>query len=380
MLKRKFKIIALLFVMISTLTLSTVRAENETENASAISEDSATVTSNEQDLETTSSSGETSAIASYENNFKKGDVYLTGNDVVVNDIIDGNLFVFANSVTINSQIGGDAFILAGTVNVGEQGYIFSNLFTCAQNVNISGVVYDLYTTAQTVSINGYVYRDIHVGTNILNINGTIGRNAFVGANQINFAQPSEQNSEEQQVTSQGIINGDLNYSAPNEISIPEGFVSTAIIIWLLCLWITPKFLSNTTNIISKKLLSVIGYGLLTPIVIAVAFVILLILGITSKIALLGLSLLLLLLAISSSIFVITINRLICQKFKIEKTIGIFGMLILSSIVLWAIGLIPYVGSAINIITSLIGLGIIVTNIIPVREKTKKTKKTDKIEK
>ena len=148
-------------------------------------------------------------------------------------------------------------------------------------------------------------------------------------------------------------------------------------------WITPKFLSNTTNIISKKLLSVIGYGLLTPIVIAVAFVILLILGITSKIALLGLSLLLLLLAISSSIFVITINRLICQKFKIEKTIGIFGMLILSSIVLWAIGLIPYVGSAINIITSLIGLGIIVTNIIPVREKTKKTnktKKTDKIEK
>ena len=312
MLKRKFKIIALLFVMISTLTLSTVRAENETENASAISEDSATVTSNEQDLETTSSSGETSAIASYENNFKKGDVYLTGNDVVVNDIIDGNLFVLANSVTINSQIGGDAFILAGTVNVGEQGYIFSNLFTCAQNVNISGVVYDLYTTAQTVSINGYVYRDIHVGTNMLNINGTIGRNAFVGANQINFAQPSEQNSEEQQVTSQGIINGDLNYSAPNEISIPEGsvsgsanysksteksslnikdymislggFVSTAIIIWLLCLWITPKFLSNTTNIISKKLLSVIGYGLLTPIVIAVAFVILLILGITSKIA------------------------------------------------------------------------------------------------
>ena len=246
---------------------------------------------------------------------------------------------------------------------------------------------------------------------MLNINGTIGRNAFVGANQINFAQPSEQNSEEQQVTSQGIINGDLNYSASKEISIPEGsvsgsanysksteksslnikdymislggFVSTAIIIWLLCLWITPKFLSNTTNIISKKLLSVIGYGLLTPIVIAVAFVILLILGITSKIALLGLSLLLLLLAISSSIFVITINRLICQKFKIEKTIGIFGMLILSSIVLWAIGLIPYVGSAINIITSLIGLGIIVTNIIPVREKTKKTKKTkktDKIEK
>ena len=50
---------------------------------------------------------------------KKGDVYLTGNDVVVNDIIDGNLFVFANSVTINSQIGGDAFILAKKLIIDE---------------------------------------------------------------------------------------------------------------------------------------------------------------------------------------------------------------------------------------------------------------------
>ena len=54
------------------------------------------------------------------------------------------------------------------------------------------------------------------------------------------------------------------------------------------------------------------------------------------------------------------------------------MLILSSIVLWAIGLIPYVGSAINIITSLIGLGIIVTNIIPVREKQRKQRKQIKL--
>ena len=47
------------------------------------------------------------------------------------------------------------------------------------------------------------------------------------------------------------------------------------------------------------------------------------------------------------------------------------MLILSSIVLWAVVLIPYLGSVVNLITSITGLGIIITNIIPVREKKDK---------
>lgn len=397
MLKKLFKTITLVLIMVLTLSVFTI-------NVKAV-DDPETVnkeTVNDQGVELTDNSEETNTETSSDNTFKKGDVYLSGDNVTIDYIVDGNLFVLANSVTINSQIGGDAFILAKTINVGEQGYIFSNLFTCAQDIKVSGVVYDLYTLAQTVNIEGYIYRDIHVSTNTLNINGTIGRNAFVNSTQINFPQNSDdnsENSEETQVASQGIINGDLNYSSSKEASIPEGsvvgsanytknsvfsassiknymlslggFVSTVVIIWLLCLWITPKFLSNTNDIISKKLLSVIGYGLLTPIVIAVAFVILLILGITSKIALLGLALLILLLAISSSIFVITINRLICQNLKIEKTIGIFGMLILSSIVLWAVGLIPYLGSVVNLITSITGLGIIITNIIPIREKKDK---------
>ena len=355
MLKKLFKAITLVLIMVLTLSVFTINVK-AVDDPETVNEE----TVNDQGVELTDNSEETNTETSSDNTFKKGDVYLSGDNVTIDYIVDGNLFVLANSVTINSQIGGDAFILAKTINVGEQGYIFSNLFTCAQDIKVSGVVYDLYTLAQTVNIEGYIYRDIHVSTNTLNINGTIGRNAFANSTQINFPQNSDDNSEETQVA-----------SLKNYMLSLGGFVSTVVIIWLLCLWITPKFLSNTNDIISKKLLSVIGYGLLTPIVIAVAFVILLILGITSKIALLGLALLILLLAISSSIFVITINRLICQNLKIEKTIGIFGMLILSSIVLWAVGLIPYLGSVVNLITSITGLGIIITNIIPVREKKDK---------
>ena len=39
------------------------------------------------------------------------------------------------------------------------------------------------------------------------------------------------------------------------------------------------------------------------------------------------------------------------------------MLVASSIILWAIGLIPFVGSIIEIIAVLLGLGIIVSSIV-----------------
>lgn len=391
MLKNKFKIIALLTVIILTLMVPIVRAENETAGETTENEIVA-INEDAGEEDPANSTGTT------DDNFKKGDVYLAGDEVTIDYVVDGNLFVFANKVTINSQIGGDAFIFAKSVTISEQGYIFSNLFTFAQDVTISGVVYDLYTAAQKVDITGYIYRDIRVGTNTLNINGVVGRNAFVEANNINFAQS---NNEEAGITSQGIINGDFNYTTSQEISIPEGsvsgnvnytkaeesntvsiqsyimslgrFLATVVILWLLCLWLAPKFLHNTNNLIPKKLLPIVAYGILTPIAIIIAFVILLLLGITVNIALLALGLLFLILAISSSIFVISINNLVCSKLKIEKSIGKFGMLIVSSAILWLINLIPYVGSLVAFVASIIGLGTVMISIIPHKETSTETK-------
>ena len=380
MLKNKLKIIALLTVIILSLMIPIVRAENETVDQ----------TTENQVMPINEESGANSSAETLiqpraeDNNFKKGDVYLAGDDITIDYIVDGNLFVVAETVTINSQIGGDAFICAGTINVGEQGYIFSNLFACAESLNISGVVYDVYAIANNITIDGYIYRDIRVGTNSLNINGTVGRNAFVDSNEINFAQLTE---EEIILSSQGIINGDLNYTSSKEASIPEGavagttnftektvtvastsiqdyilelgiFVATVAIIWLVCLWLAPKFLNNTNKLMSEKIFPVVGFGLLTPVVITMAFIILLLLGITTKIALLSLGILFLFIAISSSISVISINNMICNKLKIEKTIAKLGILIASSIVIWLLTLIPYVGGLISFVLTILGLGII----------------------
>lgn len=382
MLKNKFKTIIILMIIILSFMVPIVRAENETtaesttnEDVSLISEDSEEVNAEE-------------ILSQME--IKEEDVFLTGEDVLVDYIVDGNLFVLANKVTIDSQIGGDVFILANEVNITNNAYVYSNLFTITPNLSIAGSVYDVYALSKNVTIDGYVYRDIKISTNTLNINGYVSRNAFVSASAINFATASE----DETITSKGIIKGNLNYSSNQELSIPEGsvegttnfkeivksspniqsyllslggFLTTVAILWLLCLWITPKFLQNTDTLLTKKTLPVIGYGVLTPIVVIISFVILVLIGITSNIGLLALALLFLLIAISSATFAITVNNIICNKLKVEKNVQKLGLLLVTAAVLWLINLIPYVGGWISFATSILGLGILVKSIIPAKK-------------
>lgn len=399
MLKKKTSIIILLIVLILALTLPVVRAENETADTNSENQDVTALTSPDSSMDTENSESEvtileneTSDSEDTEADFKEGDVYLAGDDITIDYIVDGNLFIFADSVTINSQIGGDAFIFAKSVTIGEQGYIFSNLFTVAENIDIKGVTYDLYSVSKNINISGYIYRDIKVVANTLNILGTVGRNAFVECSDIQFGNQEADSSEGQNtITSNGSISGDLNYTSKNELNIPDdkvggninftqkvvessntinnkifdlgSFIATVILIWLVLSWIAPKFIKSCNQILTNKPLPVIGLGILTPIAFIFAFIILLLLNITVAFSFLSLAVFCILLLVSSSIFVIAINNMLCTKLKINKNVGIFGMLIVSALVLWLIKLIPILGTLVSFIVSILGLGIIVSNLI-----------------
>lgn len=389
MLKNKLTLITILTILILSLTIPFVRAEDEPTDATSTTEDTI-MPINESPVEQPADSSELAPIDSpatgAEENIKSSDVYLAGDNVTIDYIVDGNLFVFANHVTINAQIGGDAFICANSVTVGEQGYVFNNLFTFAKDVIVNGVIYDLYAASETTTINGYVYRDVRIGSNSVSILGTIGRNAYIDCNYLNFVQDTNEDSKH------GVINGNLQYSSKEEFNIPEGivagqtnfekeivsnsnnfqdkiltlitFIITVIAIWLICSWLAPKFLKNNPALLtSKKVLPVFGFGILTPIVAIILSVIFLLLGITSTLSLLLIMALILLMAIGTSIFVITVNYIVCDKLKIEKTIGILGMLVASSVVLWLIGLIPVLGSIIKIIAVLLGMGLVLYSIV-----------------
>lgn len=387
MTKKKFIIIPIIVLLLLSLLLSVANADNETNtnaDVNAISTDN----NNSQNTITTPQEGDANnANVNTENQMKKGDVYIAQNDVTIDYIVDGNVFILGNNVTITSQIGGDVFVCAKNVTISEQAYIFSNLFVLAENVNIKGIVYDLYSIANNITIDGYIYRDIKASSSTLNINGVIGRNAYIGCEKINFAVQNQNDENGSTVTNAGLIAGDLTYSSSQEISIPEKAVSgkvnfeqiikttnntistylislgsllvIVLVVWGLSLLVAPKFLKSTNDLIaSKKIFPVLGCGILTPIAITVLAILLLFINITASISLLLLTILALLFALSTSVTIIAINNLICKKLKISKNIGILGVLILTTTVLWAICLIPFVGGIISILAVIIGMGLI----------------------
>ena len=397
MLKNKTKIIAFLLVLILAITSSFVYADNETssENDITLISDTSETKPVETNVENTVSTNETS-----KDSYKNSDVYLMGDNVTIDYVVDGNLFVMADTVTINSKIGGDAFIMAKTINVGDQAYIFSNLFAMADSIDIKGVVYDVYALAQNFTVsNGYIYRDAKLCCNTININGTIGRNAFVSCSNINFN--TDKNDK-------GIIYGDLTYSTPSELSFdknivngnvtykapkvsPEksvreivasyisdlgAFLAFVIIIWLVCLWLAPKFLNDTNKFVGKKTLNVLGTGLLTLIAVPIACIILLLLQLTAGISLLTVAIYILALIVAKSIFTIVANNYLCSKLNINKNTGIFGMLIVSGVIVWVISELPYVGGIVSFIISVLGLGVLVSAILP--KKAKKASDTNEV--
>jgi len=397
MLKTKTKILVFLLILAISLTTSFVYADNET----TLEDDIIPISDNlesspvENNAENPISTNEPT-----EDTYKSHDVYLTGDNVTIDYIVDGNLFVIANTVTINSKIGGDAFIMANNINVSEQAYIFNNLFAMANSIDIKGVVYDVYALAQNFTVsNGYIYRDAKLCCNTIKINGVIGRNAFVSCSNINF------NTDE---NDKGIIYGDLTYSTPSELSFdknivngnvtykapkvsPEksvreivasyisdlgAFLAFVIIIWLVCLWLAPKFLNDTNKFVGKKTLNVLGTGLLTLIAVPIACIILLLLQLTAGISLLTVAIYILALIVAKSIFTIVANNYLCSKLNINKNTGIFGMLIVSGVIVWVISELPYVGGIVSFIISVLGLGVLVSAILP--KKTKKVSDTNEV--
>ena len=373
MLKKKIKIISLIVLLLISLFTPIVNAENEiaveattTDQVNPISETQEEIT------------------------IKEGDEYLFQDTVTVDTPVDGNLFIMANTVTINTQVGGDAFIFANTLNIEENGYILNNVFACANTINVKGVVYNIYSVGDTLTIDGFVYRDVRSICNTLNINSMIGRNVFANCSSINFKEKPD-TEDTPSIASYGTIQGDLNYFSDEEITIPEDSVAgethfsqlqnstfdisnymyslgailvSAIVLWLIGLWISPKLLHNTSHPITlRKALQIIGLGILVPIIIALLSFIILLIPITSQFTILLLCVLAILFFISTSVAIINVNTMICNKLKVTQNLYKLGFLIVTTIIFWLLTLIPYVGMVISLIAIIWGIGTISYSIL-----------------
>lgn len=306
-----------------------------------------------------------------------GDLYKMGGDIEITEAINGNAFISGNSVTVKGQIGGDLFVFANNLNI-DGAQIYGNVFAVSNNITLNGLIYDLYGICNTLNVpyNGTVYRDIKVMCNTATIDGVIGGNVYITA------------AQKLTLEADCMIYKDLNYSAPSEIEVKDGtvqgdvsFTSSmykasavdyvmnfvyllifVLVVWLLMMFIAPRFMEKATRVGKEKILPSLGFGILGLILIPVIAILLIFTVVGTPISMALMAIYALLVTITFTIVTLTFANMLSNKVKFfAKFKNLIGI-ILIALVLWALTLIPYVGIIIKLLITIYGFGILMISI------------------
>lgn len=319
-----------------------------------------------------------------EDTYVNSDQFLFDSIVEVSDNINGNVAIYGSTVTIKGEIQGDLLVIANSLEIAKDAMIYGNVFAYSPEIKISGIVSDVYAVSNNFILeeSGIIGRNLNLISPNITLYGKVSRDANINTSNLSFSEEIKQS----------VIEGNLNYWSNSELSIPEGvtdgeikfnqlntrstedvilsaissiitslILSLAVI--LLSLWISPEFKDRVGMMLKNNSRKSFWIGLLIAFVIIVVSILLLLFsfGLGSTIAVCLLGLLILAFAISNTVFSMAVSKLIVNKFtfKTNTPFVLFSLLIL--LILSLLRYIPYLGTILNIITSIIGLGMLGMN-------------------
>lgn len=338
----------------------------------------------DDDIMLINSNDETNPVAMDNMKNIRDDVYLLDSDVTLKDNVDGNVYIMAKDVEITSEeISGNVFICAEEINI-RNTYINGSLFLVGEKINVTAFASDAYIAGNKVTLGEEtrILRDLRVAADKLEINGVISRNVFASANDI-------------KMNNNTIVEGDFNYSAKNEINISENVrgevnfeeleendkansnkvidyikgiltsIASSALIILFIIFVLPKF---NQNIGEAKLLEAFGLGIGFLVVVPIITILLFMTIIGVMPAFLLIAIYIAMLAIGYTISAISIAGKIYKKINKEgnSKLYIFLFTIITLIALNLISSIPVIGGIVSFVLTMIGDGIIISNIIKAR--------------
>ena len=375
--KRAVFLAILILLIISNITFATTERLEEFININAdpnIAEDAHILTNLPVDSENVSIINDKVTI--------NDDIYIEGENVIIEEDIDGSVHITATNVNIESnEITGNIFIVANKININS--LIKGSAFLIAETIDFNGEVFDLYTISNNLNINSNSKcNSIKTISENLNIKGIVERDLYAISSNLNL----EQNSN-------ALINGNIycigevlgdktkaeniesyvpDFEIKEEIinAITKGFktaffmlkVSTGFFIIIALVVIMPRKRINNVDISQKFFkytLNGIGYY-----VLAILICILL------MITIIGIPFALLMLVVVALLFskialplaTIEIAKLIVKNQEVKSKILIAILAFLVFLLVEYLHLIPVIGYLISLILSLYGFGIIVNAI------------------
>lgn len=422
MFKTKFKILTLIIVFLLAFSI-TCNATSETTPDStaeveAISSDDVSqepveqetdvvTTSEEADNQTATSEeteddiGSIQASEDINSQLHNGDYYVSGDDVTIDKLIDGNAFVMANKVTITGEIGGDLFVMAKEVDINE-GYVYGNVFVVADSFNLTGTIYDLYAYCGNITIgyDGIVYRDLKATAGNIDIQGRIGRNVFTSSNNLKISEDVliygnlEYSAKDEVEVPEGIVSGEIKYTKSNDIlagrTIGElvlsyvtslvGTLALVLIVWLLINKLTPNFAARLNNLKPISIFKALGIGLLVIVVVPLIILLLMFTIVGLPIAMVLSIIYMLLYSLSFAFAVLAIVGMLTKK-PLSKGKSIL-FVILTAIILWLlINILGIINMTVELVVSIIififGIGALLINMFSKKSSKSETSTIEK---
>lgn len=338
----------------------------------------------DDDIMLINSNDETNQVAMDNMKNIRDDVYLLDSAVTLKDNVDGNVYIMAKDVEITSEeISGNVFICAEEINI-RNTYINGSLFLVGEKINVTAFASDAYIAGNKVTLGEEtrILRDLRVAADKLEINGVISRNVFASADDI-------------KMNNNTIVEGNFNYSSKNEINISENVrgeinfeelkendktnsnnvidyikgiltsIASSALIILFIIFVLPKF---NQNISEAKLLESFGLGIGFLVVVPIITILLFMTIIGVMPAFLLIAIYIAMLAIGYTISAISIAGKIYKKINQEgnSKLYIFLFTIITLIALNLISSIPVIGGIVSFVLTMIGDGIIISNIIKAR--------------
>ena len=320
-----------------------------------------------------------------------GDLYLFDTKVVMDKLVDGNVFIVAKEVEITGQVNGSLFVCADKLTFNDC-YVRYSVFALANSIYYNGACNDLYVASNNIEMtyDSYVVRDLKSLSSDMNFKAAVGRDADLYFDKIELGEGEDI----------PIVYGNLRYSAPSEVTIPEGVITetgsvtytsnTSVfeiinnflgcIVTVVALYIAIKsFIPKLSEKLENEKLSIVkilkcfGIGLGSIIVVPILFILLLLTQIGIKLGFTLILLFVLACLISTPILAIVITNLLKPILKLDKKPIFYLVLCLVSIILYGVTLIPFVGSIFLLLITPISIGLLFNIAIPHKELTDEEK-------
>jgi len=323
-----------------------------------------------------------------------GDLYVIGRSIIIDGTVNGDIFGVGQTITINGTVDGGVTLAGQTLTVNGQVAHGARLAGETINVN-SSIGRDLAAAGETLNVGGTakIADGLVLGVGTAYINGHVNGNVKGGGGEVTITNEVggdiELAVDKLTITSTANIQGDLVYTSENEASIqsgarlggstthnvPEkpaapspfsvirgkllGFLMILVIGIIVILLATERVSAMADSIRNKPWPS-LGWGALVLFVTPIAALIVIVTIIGLPLGLIALALYGIAIYLSQIPVGFLIGRLILKRNgEIESRGLMIGALALGLAILLVLGLIPYIGWLVMLLTIMFGLGSLV---------------------